>query len=68
MGMEKYTPNRARFSAHVKYTTFRTERFVALRSVNNTFPESYDFAAKVNDVLNHLNVITVQKQHMQSLV
>jgi hypothetical protein len=28
-----------------KYTTFSTERIVALRSVNKKFPESYDFAA-----------------------
>jgi hypothetical protein len=28
-----------------KYTTFNTERIVTLRSVNNIFPESYDFAA-----------------------
>jgi hypothetical protein len=29
-----------------KYTTFSTERIVALRSVNKIFPESYDFAVK----------------------
>jgi hypothetical protein len=29
-----------------KYTTFSTERIVALRSVNKIFPESYDIAAK----------------------
>jgi hypothetical protein len=28
-----------------KYTTFSTERIVALQSVNNIFPESYDFAS-----------------------
>jgi hypothetical protein len=28
-----------------KYTTFTTERIVALRSVNKILPESYDFAA-----------------------
>jgi hypothetical protein len=45
MGMEKYTPNRARFFVRKKYTTFSTGLIVALRSVN-IFPESYDFAAK----------------------
>jgi hypothetical protein len=45
MGMEKYTPNRARFSVREKYTTFSTVRTVALRSVNKIFLESYDFAA-----------------------
>jgi hypothetical protein len=45
MGMEKYTPYRARFFVRKKYTTFSTERIVALRSVNKIFPESYDFAA-----------------------
>jgi hypothetical protein len=29
----------------MQYTTFSTERIVALRSVNKIFPESYDFAA-----------------------
>jgi hypothetical protein len=47
MGMEKYTPNRARFFLRKKYTTFSTERIVALRSVNKIFPESYDFAASI---------------------
>jgi hypothetical protein len=28
-----------------KFTTFSTERILALRSVNKIFPESYDFAA-----------------------
>jgi hypothetical protein len=46
MGMEKYTPNRARFFVRKKYTTLRTKRIIAIRSVNITFPESYDFAAK----------------------
>jgi hypothetical protein len=46
MGMEKYTPNRARFFVRKKYTTFSTERIVALRSVNKIFPERYDFAAR----------------------
>jgi hypothetical protein len=32
------------FYLRKKYTTFSPERIVALRSVNNTFPESYDFA------------------------
>jgi hypothetical protein len=45
MGMEKYTPNRARFFVRKKYTIFSTVRIVALRSVNKIFPESYDFAA-----------------------
>jgi hypothetical protein len=45
MGMEKYTPNRARFFVRKKYTTFSTVRIVALRSVNKIFPASYDFAA-----------------------
>jgi hypothetical protein len=31
-----------------KHTTFITERIVALRSVNNIFPESYGFAATNN--------------------
>jgi hypothetical protein len=44
MGMDKYTPNRARFFVRKKYTTFNTERIVAIRSVNKIFPESYDFA------------------------
>jgi hypothetical protein len=37
MGMEKYngTPNRARVFVCKKYTTFSTERIVALRSVSN---------------------------------
>jgi hypothetical protein len=38
MGMEKYTPNHERFIVRKKYTTFITERIVALRSVNNIFP------------------------------
>jgi hypothetical protein len=46
MGMNKHTPNRARFFVRKKYTTFSTKRIVALRSVNKKFPESYDFAAK----------------------
>jgi hypothetical protein len=46
MGMEKYTPNCARFFVRKKYTTFCTVRIVALWSVNKIFPESYDFAAK----------------------
>jgi hypothetical protein len=33
MGKEKYTPNRAHFFVRKKYTTFTTERIVALRSV-----------------------------------
>jgi hypothetical protein len=45
MGMEKYTPIRAHFFMRKKYTTFSTERIVALPSVNKIFPESYDFAA-----------------------
>jgi hypothetical protein len=44
MGMEKYTSNHARFFMCKKYTTISTE--VALRSVNNIFPESYDFAVR----------------------
>jgi hypothetical protein len=40
----KNTPNRARFFVRKKYTTFSTDRIVALRS-NKIFPESYDFAA-----------------------
>jgi hypothetical protein len=44
MGMEN-TPIHARFFVHKKYTTFGTERIVALRSVNKILPESYDFAA-----------------------
>jgi hypothetical protein len=48
MGMEKYTPFRARFFVRKKYTTFSTERIVALRSVNKIFQESYDFAASKN--------------------
>jgi hypothetical protein len=34
-----------------KYTTFSTERIVALRSVNKIFLESYDFAA--NKTIKH---------------
>jgi hypothetical protein len=45
--MDKYTPNGVRFFVRKKYTTFSTERIVALRSVNKIFPESYDFAAKI---------------------
>jgi hypothetical protein len=45
MGMEKYTPNRAHFFMCKKYTTFSTERIVALRSVDKIFLENYDFAA-----------------------
>jgi hypothetical protein len=41
MGIEKYTPK----TVHKKYTTFSTERIVALQSVNKSFPDSYDFAA-----------------------
>ena len=33
-------------TVHKKYTTFSTERIVALRSVNKIFPESYDIAAR----------------------
>jgi hypothetical protein len=39
--MEKYTQTMRK-----KYTTFISERIVALRSVIKIFPESYDFAAK----------------------
>jgi hypothetical protein len=49
MGMEKYTPNRARFFVRKKYTTFSTEQIVALQSVNKSFLESYDFAASPSD-------------------
>jgi hypothetical protein len=45
MGMKKHTPNRARCFVRKKYTTFCTERIVALRSVNKIVPEIYDFAA-----------------------
>ena len=47
MGKEKCTPNRARFFVRKKYTTFSTEQTVALRPVNKIFPESYNFAAKI---------------------
>jgi hypothetical protein len=47
MGMEKYAPNRARFFERKKYTTFCTERIVALWSVNKIFQDSYGFAAKL---------------------
>jgi hypothetical protein len=50
MGMEKYTPNRARFFVRKKYTTFSTVRIVALRSVKKIFPESYDIAAKQKSI------------------
>jgi hypothetical protein len=42
--MEKYIPQTVR----KKYTTFSTERIVALRSVDKIFAESYmyDIAAK----------------------
>jgi hypothetical protein len=43
-------PNCARFFVRKKYTTFNTERIVALQSVNKIFPESYDFAAKLYDI------------------
>jgi hypothetical protein len=33
-------------TVHKKYTSFSTERIVALGSVNNIFPENYDFAAR----------------------
>jgi hypothetical protein len=46
MGMEKYNPNRVRFFVHKKYTTFSTERNVALWPVNNIFPKSYDWKLK----------------------
>jgi hypothetical protein len=36
MGIEKYTPNRARFFVRKKY-----------RSVKKNFPESYDFTANL---------------------
>ena len=52
MGMDKYTPNRARFFVCKKYTTFSTERVVALRSVNKIFSESYDFTASSNKAKN----------------
>jgi hypothetical protein len=45
MGIEKYTPNRAQ-----KYTTFSAERIIVPRSVNKIFPESYDFAARIEEV------------------
>jgi hypothetical protein len=45
MGMKKHTPNRARFFVRKKYTTFSTERIVAVLSVNKIFPESYEFTA-----------------------
>jgi hypothetical protein len=47
MGMEKYTPNRARFLVRKKYKTVSTVRIVALQSVNKIFPERYDFAARL---------------------
>ena len=43
-----YTLNRAYFFVRKKYTTFSTERIVALRSLNKIFPESYNFTANVN--------------------
>jgi hypothetical protein len=57
MEMEKYTPNCARFFMRKKYTTFSTDRIVALRSVSKIFPESYDFAAN-NDM--DINPVTPQ--------
>jgi hypothetical protein len=58
MGMEKYTPNRARFFVRKKYITFSTVRIVALWSVNKIFPESYDFAAI--RVIDMNNIIAMQ--------
>jgi hypothetical protein len=40
-------PKSVRFFVRKKYTTFSTERIIALRYVNLIFPESYDFAATV---------------------
>jgi hypothetical protein len=57
MGMEKYTPNRARFFVRKLYTTFSIEQIVALRSVNKIFPESYDFAVnKLNILYNCIEI------------
>jgi hypothetical protein len=46
-----------------KYTTFSTDRIVALLSVNKIFSESYDFAAKTkssrNTALNIPNIVDV---------
>jgi hypothetical protein len=56
MGMEKCTPNRARFFVRKKYTTFSTEQIVPLRSVNKIFPESYNFAAN-SEESKHLYIL-----------
>jgi hypothetical protein len=40
MGMEEYTPNCARLLVRKKYSTFSTERIVALRSVNIFFQKA----------------------------
>jgi hypothetical protein len=48
MGMKKYTSNRAYFFVHKKYTTFSSERIVALRSVNKVSLESHDFPANLS--------------------
>jgi hypothetical protein len=48
-----------------KYTTFSTERIVALQSVDNIFPESYDFATKENgDDYHELIFISFSAIHM----
>ena len=48
--MEKLCPNRALFFLRNKYTAFTMGDTVALRSVNNFFPESYRSAAKQDNV------------------
>jgi hypothetical protein len=55
--MEKYAQNRTCVLVCKKYTTFSTERIVALRSVNNIFPDSYDFAARLQMVTKTLALI-----------
>jgi hypothetical protein len=63
MGKEKYTPNGARFFVRKKYTAFSTVRIIALRSVNKTFTESYDFAAiwiqEVKPLFNSMKILII---------
>jgi hypothetical protein len=61
-GWRNIPPIRARFFVRKKYTTFITQRIVALwyNNVNNIFPESYGFAATITSAIrSHSQQITL---------
>jgi hypothetical protein len=70
MGMKKYTPNRARFFFRAQEIyNFQHWRKVALRSVNNIFPESYDFVAIPNiERISTNNQIVCHNQNYDNLL